>query len=198
LRLLLYLYARFLISPRTHTLLPNYNFLAILFPQIFFAHNGQEIRLFLLTPVLVIRSEAVCDSAASISKQHSHGNRALNHEFLDEEVMLDWNATLLHLADPFIKSSSNTYFFQLKDKHWIFFRKAEQYRLFKLVSPGSVALNRLRTSRRIPMLYEQNKMLPCVFTYIVSNKIGVWAVKKSSLGENFWKIFSWGRKFLIS
>ncbi len=65
------------------------------------------IRLFLLTHVLVIRSEAVCESATSILKQHIHDNRALDHESLDEEIILHWNAPPLHLADSFIESSSN-------------------------------------------------------------------------------------------
>jgi hypothetical protein len=114
-----------------------------------FAHVRQQIRLFLLTPVLLIRSEAAFESAASILKQHTHGNRSVDHESLDEELIVYWNATPLHLADPFIKSSINNYLFQFNDKDWIFFRKTEQYRLFKLVSLGSVVLNRLRTSRRI-------------------------------------------------
>ena len=38
--------------------------------------------------VVKIRSEAVCESAASILKQHIHGNRPLDHESLDKEVML--------------------------------------------------------------------------------------------------------------
>jgi hypothetical protein len=72
----------------------------------------------------VIRSEAVCESDVSILNQHIHGNRALDHESLDERVMLHWNAPSLHVADPFVKSSSsNKYFFQLEDKHWIFFKK---------------------------------------------------------------------------
>jgi hypothetical protein len=78
----------------------------------------------------VIRSEAVWKSAASILKQQIHGNRALDYEFLDEEVMLHWNAFPLHLADPFIKSSLNNYFFQFQDKHRLFFKKIQQYRLF--------------------------------------------------------------------
>jgi hypothetical protein len=142
LRLLLYLYARFLISPRTHTLLPEYNFLAILFPKIslhslipswtkrlfrFFSRTmDRKFAYFCWLPFLWLEAK----SAASILKKHTHGNRALDHESLDEEVMVYWNATLLHLSDQFIKSSSNTYFFQLNDKHWIFFRKTEQYRLF--------------------------------------------------------------------
>ena len=90
-------------------------------------------------------------------KDKIHSNRALDHESLDEEVMLHWNAPPLHLAEPFIKSSLDNYFFQLKDKHWIFFKKTEQYRAFKLVSPGSVVSNRLRKEQveRIPMSYEQ-------------------------------------------
>jgi hypothetical protein len=90
-------------------------------------------------------------------KQHIHGNRALALESLDEEVMLHWNAPPLHLADPFIKSSLNTYFYQLKDKNWIFFKKTVHYRLFNLVSPGSVVLNRFRKEKveRIPMSYGQ-------------------------------------------
>jgi hypothetical protein len=55
------------------------------------AHVEQQIRLFLLTFVLVIRSEAACERAASILKQLIYGNRALDHESLDEEVMLPWN-----------------------------------------------------------------------------------------------------------
>jgi hypothetical protein len=92
--------------------------------SIFFPHGGQQIRLSLLTVALVIRSEAVCESAASILNQHIHENRALDHESLDEGVMLHWNAPSLYLEDPLVKfSSSNKYFFQLKDKHWIFFKK---------------------------------------------------------------------------
>jgi hypothetical protein len=91
--------------------------------SIFSPHDGQQIRLFLLTVALVIRSEAACESTASIPIQHIHDNRALDHESLDEGVMLHWNAPSLHLADPFAKaSSSNKHFFQLKDKHWIFFK----------------------------------------------------------------------------
>ncbi len=72
----------------------------------------------------MIRSEAVCESAASILNQHIHDNRSLDHESLDEGVMLHRNAPSLYLADPFVKSSSsNKGFFQLKDKHWIFFKK---------------------------------------------------------------------------
>ena len=104
--------------------------------------NGIEqfLHFYSLT-VVEIRSEAVCESAASILKQHIHGNRALDHESLDKEVMLHWNAPPLHLADPFIKSCLNNYFFQLKEKHRIFFRKTQQHRLFKLVSPCVVVLN---------------------------------------------------------
>jgi len=53
----------------------------------FFADGGQQIRLFLLTLVLVIRSEAIWESTASTLEQHLHGNRALDHDSLDEEVM---------------------------------------------------------------------------------------------------------------
>jgi len=92
--------------------------------SIFFPHGGQQIRLFLLTVALVIRSEAVFEGASSILNQHIHGNQALDHESLDEEVMLHWNIPSLYLKDPFVKSSSsNKYFFQLKDKHCIFFGK---------------------------------------------------------------------------
>ncbi|CAF1394728.1 unnamed protein product [Adineta ricciae] len=101
--------------------------------------------------VVKIRNE----SAASILKQHIHSNRVLDHESLDEEVMLHWNAPPLHLADPFIKSSLDNYFYQLKDKIWVFFKKTDHNRLFKLVSPGSVVSNRLRKQQvqRIPMLF---------------------------------------------
>jgi hypothetical protein len=86
--------------------------------------NGIEQFLhFYSLMVVKIRSEAVCESVASILKQHIRGNRALDHESLDKEVMLHWNASPLHLADPFIKSCLNNYFSQLKDKHWIFLKK---------------------------------------------------------------------------
>jgi hypothetical protein len=88
--------------------------------------NGIEQFLHFYSLMVVnIRSEAVCKSVASILKQHIRGNRALDHESLDKEVMLHWNAPPLHLADPFIKSCLNNYFSQLKDKHWIFFKKKQ-------------------------------------------------------------------------
>jgi hypothetical protein len=85
----------------------------------------------------VIRSEAVCESAASILNQHIHENRALDHESSDEGVMLNWNAPSLYLADPLVKfSSSNKYFLQLKDKHWIFFKKTAWGNFWKIFSRG--------------------------------------------------------------
>jgi hypothetical protein len=84
----------------------------------------KEIHLFLLTVGLVIRSETVCESAASIPNQRIHDNGALDHESLDEGVMLHWNVPSLYLADSFVKSSSsNKYFFRFKEEHWIFFKK---------------------------------------------------------------------------
>ncbi len=107
--------------------------------------NGIEQFLHFYSLMFVkIRSEPVCESAASILKQHIHSNRALGHESLDKEVMIHQHLPPLHLADPFIRSFLNNYSFQLKDKRWIFFKKKQQYRLFKLVSPGLVVLNRLR------------------------------------------------------
>ena len=50
----------------------------------------------------------------------------------------------LHSADLFIKSSLNNYFSNKKDRQWLFYKKSEQYQAWKLVSPGSVVLNRLR------------------------------------------------------
>jgi hypothetical protein len=47
--------------------------------------------LTLKTVVLVVRSEVICQSAASILKQNIHSNRVLDHESLNEEVMLHWN-----------------------------------------------------------------------------------------------------------
>jgi hypothetical protein len=72
----------------------------------------------------VIRSEAVCESAASIPNRHIHDNGALDQKSLDEGVMLHWNVPSLYLADSLVKPSpSNKYFFQLKEEHWIFFKK---------------------------------------------------------------------------
>jgi hypothetical protein len=73
--------------------------------------------------ILKIRSEAVCESAASILKGHIHNNRSLQHSSLDEEVMLHWDATPMHLADLFITSSLDDYFSQKKDRHWLFYKK---------------------------------------------------------------------------
>ena len=44
---------------------------------------------------LKIRSEAICESAASILKDHIHNNRSLQHKSFDDEVILHWNAPLL-------------------------------------------------------------------------------------------------------
>ncbi|CAF2790557.1 unnamed protein product [Rotaria sp. Silwood2] len=93
--------------------------------------------------ILKIRSEAVCESASSILKNHIHNNRSLQHKSLDEEVMLHWNAPPLHVANLFIRSSLNDYFSHTKNKQWLFYKKSEQYQVWKLVSPGSVVLNRL-------------------------------------------------------
>ncbi len=73
--------------------------------------------------ILKIRSEAVCESAASILKGHIHNNRSLLHSSLDEEVLLHWNAPPLHSADLFIKSSLNNYFSNKKDRQWLFYKK---------------------------------------------------------------------------
>jgi len=102
--------------------------------------------------ILKIRSEAVCESVSSILKGHIHNNRSLQHTSLDEEVMLHWNAPPLHSADLFITSSLNEYFSHTKDRQWLFYKKSEQYQVWKLVSPGSVVLNRLRKVqvRRLP------------------------------------------------
>ena len=86
--------------------------------------NGIEQFLHYYSLMIVkIRSEAVCESAASILKQRIRGNRALDNDSSDKEVMLIWNAPLPHLADPFMKLCLNNYFSQLKDKHWIFLKK---------------------------------------------------------------------------
>ncbi|CAF4269883.1 unnamed protein product, partial [Rotaria magnacalcarata] len=77
-------------------------------------------------------------------KGHIHNNRSLQHDSLDEEVMLHWNAPPIHIADLFIRSSLKDYFSHTKEKQWLFYRKCEQYQVWKLVSPGSVVLNRLR------------------------------------------------------
>ncbi|CAF3767738.1 unnamed protein product [Rotaria sp. Silwood1] len=103
--------------------------------------------------VLKIRSEAICESAASILKGHIHGNRSLHHDSLDNEVMLHWNAPPLHLADSFIKHSLDHYFSSKKEKNWLFYKKSEQYQTWKLLSPGSVVLNHLR-KKQVPKLPE--------------------------------------------
>jgi hypothetical protein len=108
---------------------------------------------FYLLMVLKIRSEAVCESAASILKEHIHNNRALHHNNLDNEVLVHWNAPPLHLSDSFIEQSLNDYFMNKKDKNWLFFKKSEQYRTWRLLRPGSVVLNRLR-DEQVPRLPE--------------------------------------------
>ncbi|CAF3372710.1 unnamed protein product [Rotaria sp. Silwood2] len=103
--------------------------------------------------VLKIRTEAICESAASILKGHIHGNRSLNHDPLDSEVMLHWNAPPLHLADSFIKHSLNDNFSSQKEKNWLFSKKSDQYQIWKLISPDSIVLNRLR-KKQVPRLPE--------------------------------------------
>ncbi|CAF1328449.1 unnamed protein product [Rotaria sordida] len=105
--------------------------------------------------ILKIRSEAICESAASILKGHIHNNRSLQHKSLDDEVFLHWNAPPLHLADKFIEQSIDDYSINKKDKTWLFYRKSEQYQPWKLLSPGSLVLNRFR-SEQVPRLPELN------------------------------------------
>jgi hypothetical protein len=117
------------------------------------ADDIHEFLYFYSLMILKIRSEAVCESASSILKGHIHNNRSLQHSSLDEEVLLHWNAPPLHSADLFIKSSLNDYFSNKKDRQWLFYKKSEQYQVWKLVSPGSVVLNRLR-KLQVPRLPE--------------------------------------------
>lgn len=106
--------------------------------------------------ILKIRSEAICESASSILKQHIHNNRSLQHSSLDDEIMIHWNAPPLHASDLFLRNSLNDYFNHTKDKdrQWLFYKKSEQYQVWKLVCPGSVVLNRLRKlqTERLPEL----------------------------------------------
>ncbi|CAF3503961.1 unnamed protein product [Rotaria socialis] len=73
--------------------------------------------------ILKVRSEAVCESAASTLKGHIHNNRSLQYDSLDEEVMLHWNAPPMRTADLFIRSSLNDYFSHTKQKQWLFYKK---------------------------------------------------------------------------
>jgi hypothetical protein len=66
--------------------------------------------------VLKIRTEAICESATSILKEHIQGKRSLHHDSLDNKAMLHWNASLLHFADSFIKRSLDDYFSSQKEK----------------------------------------------------------------------------------
>lgn len=106
---------------------------------------------FYLLMILKIRSEAICESAGSILKGHIHNNRSLQHDNLDNEVLLHWNSPPLHLADSFIGQSLDDYFINKKDRTWLFFRKSEQYQTWKLLHPGSIVLNRFR-SKQLPRL----------------------------------------------
>ncbi|CAF1364872.1 unnamed protein product, partial [Rotaria sp. Silwood1] len=98
-------------------------------------------------------SEAICESAASILKGHIHKNRSLQHKSLDDEIFLHWNAPPLHLADKFIEQSIDDYFINKKDKTWLFYMKNEQYQPWRLLSPGSLVLNRFQ-SEQVPKLPE--------------------------------------------
>ncbi|CAF4024722.1 unnamed protein product [Rotaria magnacalcarata] len=103
--------------------------------------------------ILKIRSEAVCESVAAILKRHIPNNRSLQHECLDNEAMLHWNAPPIHLADSFIEHSLDDYFKTKKDKNWFFYMKSEQYQTWKLLCPGSVVINRFR-NEQVPRLPE--------------------------------------------
>ena len=92
--------------------------------------------------IVKVRSEAVCESTSSVLKAHIHNNRSLEHILLDDEVMIHWNIPPLHAADLFLRNSLDDYFIHTKDKHW--FLKSKQYQVWKIVSPGSFVLNRLR------------------------------------------------------
>jgi hypothetical protein len=67
--------------------------------------------------------------------------------------MIHWNAPPLHFADSFIQHSLDDYFSHKKEKNWLFYKKSEQYQTWKLISPGSIVLNRLR-KEQVPRLPE--------------------------------------------
>ena len=117
------------------------------------SHDINGFLYFYSLRVLKIRSEAICESAASILKGHIHSNRSLHHDSLDNEVLLHWNALPLHLTDAFIKSSLDDYFNSKKAKNWLFYKKSEQNQTWKLLSPDSVVLNHLR-KKQLPRLPE--------------------------------------------
>ncbi|CAF2126477.1 unnamed protein product [Rotaria magnacalcarata] len=118
-----------------------------------FKNGINDFLPFYLLMILKIRSEAVCESAASILKRHIPNNRSLQHECLDNEAMLHWNAPPIHLADSFIEHSLDDYFKTKKDKNWFFYMKSEQYQTWKLLGPGSVVINRFR-NEQVPRLPE--------------------------------------------
>ncbi|CAF1506452.1 unnamed protein product, partial [Didymodactylos carnosus] len=113
------------------------------------ANKIEEFLYFYSLMILKVRSEAVCECAASVMKIHIHQNRALDHDSLNDEVLIHWNAPPLHLATQFIEESLDLYFNRLQDKHWLFFKKTEMYRVWSLVRPGSVVLHRLRQQQTV-------------------------------------------------
>ena len=82
-----------------------------------------------------------------------HGNRLLNHDSLDSEIMLHWNAHPLYFADSFVKHALDDYFSSRKEKELVtlYKKKTKQYQTWKLISSDSIVLNRLRkkTSTKI-------------------------------------------------
>lgn len=106
--------------------------------------------------------------------------------------MLHWNSPPLYLADPLIKSCLNNYFFQLKDKHWIFFKKNRtassiqiSFTWFRCFEPFEKRTSRKNSSG---VRTEQSVVMLLFNLYFVSNKVGLRAAKIQQLGEIFWKI----------
>ena len=112
-----------------------------------------EFLHFYLLMILQIRSEPVCKSVASILKRRIHNNRSLQHDPLDDEVMVHWNAPPLYLADSFVEHPLDDYFRTKKDKNWLFYEKYEQYQTWKFRSPGSLILNRF-LNEQVPRLLD--------------------------------------------
>jgi len=59
-------------------------------------------------------------------------------------VFADYTSYFFPFTLSFCTSSLNDYFSCMKDRQWLFYKKSEQYQVWKLVPPGLVVLNRLR------------------------------------------------------
>ena len=121
-----------------------------------------------------VTSEAICETAESMMKQHYGKNRFLQPKKFNFEMYLKFNLGPLHLLNKFIKESLPS------DSTKSYLRK-EQYKISRLVTND---LNKSAAMETIEKRIEKSLVFRHCFGKIFVNEI-----YKCALFENFNKLF---------